>query len=67
MTALQLLAVVKTGASVEFPNGYKVVGDTKSKYIQTFELGNYTGVWNMDKEGAVQCIKEMKALTKTLK
>lgn len=67
MTARQLLAVLKTGATVEFPNDYKVAGSPKHRDIYTYENGDYTGLWTLNLEGAENCIKEWKKLTKQQK
>jgi hypothetical protein len=67
MTAAQLLAVLMTGATVEFPNNYKVTGDPANKYIETYENGDYTGLLELNEKGAEECLKEWKGLDEALK
>jgi hypothetical protein len=62
MRDTQLLAVLMTGATIEWPCEYKLVGDPKKKNIYTYEEGAYTGLWNMDLAGVRECIKEKRKL-----
>jgi len=68
MTAYEIL---KMGGSIEFPWGYKLVGDPESGYIDLYQVlcgeNHHDGLRSLDKDGtrlAILDAKKFKQLNK---
>ena len=60
MTPDQLLAVLKSGATVEWEQyEFKLVPDLLRGNIDTYEGGQYAGLWALNMDGARASIHEL--------
>ncbi len=54
-----MLCVLRLGISLEFEDGNKIISDVSNSYIEPILEGVSLGLWIMDFQGLVSCLKDL--------